>query len=229
MAAIAALLGACAGAALRATRHELVVTEEGRGAELWRGPASYVLRPPARVVGLPGLGELQVSDAGCRFVWSREGLDHLAVLPAAGECAQVEARRLCFSKARFSTVGSAVVVEGAPRALVVDGCADENDLLESRLGAAREATVGPVDWRRRCAPLPARRRGCEVSWLALGAIEHEANADPAAGFSFTWDGDRFGACFLERDAGRYRMELSVEDTCGDAEQVTLSGHSAELD
>lgn len=200
------------------------MVDADRGTELWRGSAGYVLRPPARVIALPGLGELQVAEGSCRLVWSRTGLDRLAVLPAEGECAQTEARRVCLQGARFTGA-----IDGAPRALVVTGCADENDLLESRLGGTREASVGPVDWRRRCAPLPARPRGCEVAYLALRTILHDANPEAARGFAFTWDGDRFRACFLERDAGRYRAELWVEDSCGVAGAVVLSGDSAELD
>ena len=223
-AALAAAALACAAPAPRHAGPELVVTDADTRAELWRGPASFQLRLPARVIALPGVGELQVTDEECRLVWAKEGLERLAVLPGDGACPQAEARRLCFAKARFSAP-----IDGRARALIVDGCADENDLLESRLGATREATVGPVDWRRRCAPLPSRPHGCEVSYLALRAIEHESNADARRGFTFVWDGDRFGACFLERDAGRYRIDLLVEDSCGAAEAVTLRGRSEELD
>lgn len=221
---VLALLAACAAPTPRPAGHELVVVDADTGAEQWRGTAGYVLRPPARVIALPGVGELQVADGSCRLVWSRSGLERLAVLSAKGECAQAEARRVCFQGARFA--GS---IDGAARALVVTGCADENDLLESRLGGMRAASVGPVDWRRRCAPLPARARGCEVGYLALRTIVHDANPEPTRGFAFTWDGDRFRACFLERDAGRYRAELWVEDSCGAAGPVVLAGESAELD
>lgn len=201
-----------------------MVADAASGAELWRGPASYVLRPPARVVALSGLGELQVTEQGCRLVWAREGLSQLRVLTGDVDCAQADTMRLCFRHARFDGSGAA----GVP-AVVVDGCADENDLLESRLGAQREATVGPVDWRRRCAPLPQRPRRCDVTYVALRGAEHEANAEAARGASLTWDGERFGACFLERDAGAYRLELWVEDSCGVAGPVVLRGHSSDLD
>ena len=219
-----AALSACAAPPPRPGGAELVVTDADTRAELWRGPASYQLRPPARVIGLPGVGELQVTDLGCRLVWAQDGPLLLVVLPGERACPQAEPRRLCFSSARF-----AASIDGHERALVVDGCAEENDLLESRLGSTREATVGPVDWRRRCAPLPTATRGCEVSYLALRTIEHESNADAGSGFSFVWDGDRFSACFLERDAGRYRLVLLLEDSCGAAETMTLRGHSDELD
>ena len=218
-----ALAASCATPADRDASSALVVTADD-GATLWRGAASYLLRPPARVVALPGLGELQVTDEGGRLIGARGGLAPLATLPGDDACRAVEPRRVCCSHARFSAV-----LEGRRRVLVVDGCADENDLLESRLGAVREATVGPVSWRRRCAPLPKRARGCEVGYLALQSVEHEDNTDVAAGFSFTWDGERFAACFLERDAGRYRVQLLVEDSCGAAGSVTLTGDSGELD
>ncbi len=223
---IAQAIGASACVSARTdTRSDvIVVTDERTGAELWRGPATFVLRPPARVVALPGLGELQVLAGGSRFVWARDGLARLAVLAGDEGCTWSDARRVCCRAARF-----AGVVEGHARALRIDGCADENDLLESRLGAVHGASVGPVTWRRRCAPLPPPARGCEVRYLALRTAEHEGYGDAAPGFSFSWDGDRFLACFLERDAGRYRLELIVEDGCGAAGKLSLTGDSAELD
>lgn len=218
-----ALSASCATPPAREGTGTLVVAADD-GAQLWRGPATYVLRPPARVVSLPGLGELQVTDVGSRLVWAKEGLARLEVLEGGDGCRAVEVRRLCCAGARF-----AGLVEGRPRVLVVDGCADENDLLESRLGAVHEATVGPVPWRRRCAPVPPRAPGCEVSYLALRSVEHDDNVDVVAGFSFSWDGERFAACFIERDAGRYRVQLAVEDSCGAAGAVTLAGDSGELD
>ncbi|MCC7070123.1 MAG: hypothetical protein IT383_02305 [Deltaproteobacteria bacterium] len=215
---------ACASARTEAAGDVMVVTDEQSGAELWRGPATFVLRPPARVVALPGLGELQVADQGSRLVWAKEGLARLVVLAGDQGCRAADARRICCRAARFSAK-----VEGAARPVRIDGCADENDLLESRLGAVHGASVGPVTWRRRCAPLPPPARGCEVRYLALRTAEHEGYGDAAPGFSFSWDGDRFLACFLERDAGRYRLELIVEDGCGAAGKLSLTGDSAELD
>lgn len=224
----ALVVGGCAAtridASSGASASVMVVTDEERGAELWRGPATFVVRPPARVVALAGLGELQVTDEGSRLVWAKDGLARLAVLSGDEGCRAIDARRVCCRAARF-----AAVVDGRARAVLVDGCADENDLLESRLGSARAASVGPPTWRRRCAPLPPRARGCEVRYLALRRAAHDQHGDAASGFSFSWDGDRFLACFLERDAGRYRVELVVEDSCGAASPVTLIGDSAELD
>lgn len=222
--ALALSTASCAAPTPRDHGDALVVTAAETGEVLWRGPASYVLRPPARVVPLPGLGELHVADGVSRLVWAKDGLARLEVLAGDDGCRAVDARRLCCARARFAGGGA-----GRQRAVMVDGCADENDLLESRLGAVHEATVGPVAWRRRCAPVPAPPRGCEVSYLALRAAAHDGNDDAARGFEFAWDGERFAACFLERDAGRYRLELHVEDSCGQAGTVTLTGDSGELD
>ncbi len=224
LAALALGSGSCATARTDEGTGVIVVTDADDGAVLWHGTATFVLRPPARVVALPGLGELQVVDGGGRLAWAKDGLARLAVLAGDGGCSATEPRRLCCRAARF-----AGVIEGRARVVRVDGCADENDLMESRLGGVHEASVGPAVWRRRCAPLPARPRRCEVTYVALRAAWHEGHDDAARGLAFSWDGDGFLACFLERDAGRYRLELLVEDACGGGGPVTLAGDSGELD
>lgn len=228
-----AALGACrstspgAGDRLRA---ELVVSEDAR--ELWRGAASYGVRSARegraeRVVSLPGLGELQAglaADAPCRLVWSRDGLGSLLLYQGV-DCGVSEGGRLCFDGARFSR---AAADERAPRTVVIDGCADENDLLWSKLEGAQPATVGPTSLRQRCRRLPMSK-GCALTYVKKQAIAVAHNDSGADGFALSFDGEGWRACFLESESGRYRIALLLEDSCGGRSEPVLEGDSAELD
>jgi hypothetical protein len=225
--ALALSLAACATPQVR-TSHVLVVTDAD-GAAVWSGAATFVVRDvvassPVRVVGLPGLGEVQVGVAGeaeaCRLVWAKDGLDRLVLFTAAHCAARATSGRLCFAAARLKRTGS--VDDGTPRSLVVDGCADENKLLWSKLDGAAPATLGPSAYRERCVHLP-RDGVCQLSYVKKRAVS------PADGFTFRFDGDEWRACFLEKRAGPYAIDLYVEDSCGRAVPLSLVGSSADLD
>jgi hypothetical protein len=217
------LLCSCATSTKGGGVAELVVTDDS-GAQLWRGPATYTVRQPQRAVGVKGVGEILVGARGdeCRFAWSKDGLDRLVLFDFVGEvCAERDAQRLCFSRARFKSADG--------RALVVDGCADENDLLWSKIEGERLATVGPIAYRSRCARVPARRKGCDVTYIGLESIDVATNDRPRDGFNLLWDGEHWRACFLEKDSGAYRVALHVEDSCDKSGPVVLEGQSSDLD
>lgn len=204
---------------------------------LWHAPATYTVQSVSsgaanRVVGLPGLGEIDVDGdaARCRFVWSKAGLDQLVILSSSSPspCASVDNGRVCFKDAHFASDRAGDSVVGVPRALVVDGCADENTLLWSRTDGAQPASVGPTAFRARCAKVP-KQRGCDITYLKRRAVHVDSNDAPDQGFSFAWDGDAWRACFLEKEAGRYRLDVDVEDSCHNAKTLTLAGTSTELD
>jgi hypothetical protein len=221
--AIALLLSTalgCATAPAGGGKHELVVVDDG-GAELWRGVATYTAREKERAVLVKGVGEILVGER-CRFAWAKDGLDRLVLFDLDGaHCADQETARLCFSRARF--------VSGDGRVVVVDGCADENDLLWSKVDGAKAASIAPTLYRTRCVRLPPRARGCDVHYLVLDDITVESNDKPRDGFRFTWDGDGWRACFREKESGRYRVTLRLEDGCGARGPLLLEGRSSELD
>lgn len=190
---------------------------------LFSGQATFVLRKPERVVSVRPYGEIHVGvdgdDAHCRFVWSKDGLDALSVLEGE-RCPRADGDRVCFDGTRFVTNGRAPT-------LVAEGCAYENDLKWSKLQGARAASVGPTQWRTRCVELPAR--ACEVSYLALVALEVQESDATREGFSFAYRADTWRACFAERDSGAYRIVVDVEDACGARDRLTLAGDSHELD
>ncbi len=207
---------------------DLAVSDGAR--ELWRGPATFSVRSARqgkaeRVVSLPGVGELQAElvDSACRFVWSKDGLGALVLYQGTG-CRAPEGGRLCFDGVRFVTDAAAPV----PRMLVVDGCADHNDLLWSKLLGSQPATVGPASLRQRCRRL-ATREGCALTYVKKEQIEVEYNDSGDDGFALVFDDDGWRACFLERESGRYRFMLTVEDACGGRGAALLEGDSADLD
>lgn len=227
----------------------LVVRDAHSGEVFWRGEASYTVRRARagvaeRAVGLPGLGELHVGvgddDGACRVIWSRGGLDQLVVYEAErASCAVRDTGRICLSATRFApdlapggapTAGSdsTATAAAAPRALVVDGCADANLLLWSKVEGLRRATIGPHAWRERCVPVPARE-GCELVYLGRTHLEVATNAAAADSFVFRSDGEAWRACFLEAESGAYALGLHLEDTCGQRATVRLTGHSDDLD
>ena len=216
-------------------RANVVVTaDRADGAhELFRGKATFGVRSARegkadRVVSLPGLGEIQTGIAGsetCRFVWSRDGLDALSLYEGEG-CRAPEAGRICFDRAVFVTSTSSST--HAPQKLVVDGCADENDLLWSKLDGTQPASVGPTSFRQRCRKLP-RTKGCELTYVKKDSLTVESNDSGDDGFALAFDGERWRACFLEKSSGRYNITLTVEDSCGARGPLKLDGDSAELD
>lgn len=207
-----------------ADRTRLVVSADSDAA-LFSGQATFVLRKPERVVTVRPFGEIHIGvegdDTRCRFVWSKDGLDALSVLEGEG-CPRAEGDRVCFDRTRFASNGRAP-------SLTVDGCAYENDLKWSKLQGAREASVGPVQWRTRCAELPPRDARCDVSYLALIDIDVHDSDSPREGFSFAYRADTWRACFAERDSGPYRVVLDIEDSCGAHARETLAGDSRDLD
>jgi hypothetical protein len=223
--AVACALLACATpVSPNGDRTRLVVISD-LGTLLYDGQATFVLRKPERVVTLRPYGEIHIGvegdDARCRFVWSKDGIDKLHILEGEA-CPRVEGDRVCFAKTRFAS-------NGHVPALTADGCAYENDLKWSKLQGAREATVGPVAWRTRCVELPARKAGCELTYLALVDVQVQENEAPLDGVSFAYQADAWRACFSERDSGAYRIVLEVEDTCGTRATETLTGDSRDLD
>lgn len=226
---VALLACGCAGAPPR-DAHAIVVTDHA-GAVAWQGRASFTVRSvhagkAERVVGLPGLGELQVAmdDSACRLVWSREGLHRLTLFQGA-RCAERRDGRLCFAGARLRAFGDTA---GAPLIVEVNGCADENDLLWGKLPGGPPVSVGPKAYRQRCRELP-RRRGCELVYVKREAALVEHNDARDGGFELRFDGDGWRACFLEKASGRYDLRLTIEDSCGSHGSVTLAGDSADLD
>ncbi|HEY4222712.1 MAG TPA: hypothetical protein VGO62_15255 [Myxococcota bacterium] len=249
--AVPALLGALLGAlscvstsSTNAGAAALVVASVDGTA--WTGAATYTVRTVAaggaeRVVGLPGLGELLVDapadpggpahDDSCRLVWSRAGLDHLVIFePQADRACVTDAdARVCFRHVRFTRPGAIDVA--APQDLVVDGCADENHLLYGHMEGgtgATAASVGPSSYRQRCVPIP-HAKGCDLVYLHERSVAVHDNDAAERGFNFSWDGDAWRACFLERDAGAYDLSVDVEDSCAHARTLALRGNSAELD
>ncbi len=213
----------------------LVVADGASHARAFAGPATFTVRAVSagvaqRVVGVPGVGEIHVGLGGdeeaCRLVWSRGGLDKLVLYTARG-CATRSDGRLCFEDAAFVRPTDAPDA-GAPASLVVAGCADENDLLWSKVDGAQPATVGPGAFRQRCARIP-REHGCALTYLRKDAVSVESNPAPGEGFAFLWDGEGWRACFLEKETGAYRVVIDVEDACGHARPVELAGTSTDLD
>jgi hypothetical protein len=235
--AIVLTTGACATPpASDPLRANVVVTAaEAERTELFRGKATFGVRSARegkadRVVSLPGLGEIQTGIAGsetCRLVWSRDGLDALSLYEGEG-CRAPEGGRMCFDGATFTTT-TTTAAHGAPRKLIVDGCADENDLLWSKLEGSQPATVGPTSFRQRCRKLQRPKKGCDFTYVKKDAIAVESNDSGDDGFALAYDGERWRACFLERSSGRYAITLTVEDSCGGRAPMKLEGDSAELD
>ena len=215
-----------------------VLVSDADGAQLWRGQASFGVRSARegradRVVALPGIGEIQAglgNGGTCRFVWSKDGLDALTLFDGAA-CGVLERGRLCFDGARFARTvrdATAPTAPTAPSALIVHGCADENDLLWSKLEGSQPATVGPTSFRQRCRRLP-KSKGCELTYVKKNTIEIEHNDSGDDGFALAFDGEAWRACFLERESGRYRIALTLEDACGKRSEPVLEGSSADLD
>jgi hypothetical protein len=219
-------------------RAHVVVTADGTTGELFRGKATFGVRSARegkadRVVSLPGLGEIQTGISGsetCRLVWSKNGLDALSLYEGEG-CRAPEGGRMCFDRAVFTAASqsqSHSPSHDAPRQLVVDGCADENDLLWSKLEGTQRASVGPTSFRQRCRKLP-RSKGCELTYVKKESLVVESNDSGDDGFALAFDGERWRACFLEKASGRYTIALTVEDSCGARGPMKLEGDSAELD
>jgi hypothetical protein len=211
------LANACASA--QPERNGLLVTDAST--TKYNAPATYVVRKTdarstERVVGLPGLGEIHVGyngdDDACRLVT----VD--VAIYTARDCAERNRGQLCFHAARFTNNNDT---------FVVSGCADENQLMWSKLEGQQLATVGPSAFRQRCAKLP--RRKCDLVYLGKTKVSVATNDAADQGFAFAWDGDGWRACFLEKEAGAYEVDLDVEDACGHEGKMKLSGNSADLD
>jgi hypothetical protein len=180
----------------------LVVVVDGR--TVHRGPAAYTVRVgdrhTSRVVTLRGTGEVIVDDDACRFARINDG-GAVTVWRHDGACSRRRAERICFARAPF-------VDDAGRRHVVVDGCAEQNEIFLDRVGASDDDTgLGPRTLIERCVDVPARDPG----YVAVTAVAVDDNDQPWRGLRLRHDGDGFGVCFLSRKVGRYRIDVVVED------------------
>jgi hypothetical protein len=215
-------LAACASTPPAPTHH--LRLQDANGSVVYQGAASYVLRHPENVVTIRGVGEIQIGVDGdanrCRLV--RPLPDSAIAIWNGVNCPHVDGDALCFS-------GTVFAGETPKQRLRADGCAYQNDLKWSKLQGSQPASIGPGAWRRRCIPITTPTLRCAPTFMRLDGMALADNTDPQTQFSFGYDGERFLACFLERESGRYQVQLTVEDECGQRAFVELDGDSAELD
>ena len=189
------------------------------GHAVHRGPAAYTVRiesrASSRVVSLSGVGELIVHDDECRFA-RLDSVGAVSVWRHEGGCGQRERERLCFDHAVF-------LDDAGRRRVVVDGCADQNEIFLERVdGVDADTGLGPRTLIERCVDVPARDPG----YVAIVAIAVDDNELPWRGLRLRHDGDAFGVCFLSHKTGRYRVDVVVEDPRRRA--VALQGTVDEL-
>jgi hypothetical protein len=196
-----ALVGACASV----TPGALVgVRVDVEGRRVHDGPAAFTVRVEGRearpVVSLRGVGEVLVDVDGCRFVRVTSG-GALTVSSHVGPCSTLVGDRLCFRAARFLDAG------GAPH-VVVDGCADRNELFLDRVDIGSADTgLAPRTFVERCAAIDA----ADAHYVGVVAVVVDDNDQPWRGLRLRYDGDGFGVCFLSAKEGRYRIDVVVED------------------
>lgn len=196
------LVSCVAAPQTRGAGHPLVVHVDGR--QVFSGSAAYTVRVgsqhASRVVSLRGLGEILVDDDACRY--AHRGTDGaLSVWQHDGPCTAPLEQRLCFRHVAF-------VDERDVQRVVVDGCADQNELFLDRIDSAIvDVGVGPRTLIERCVDVPARA----PSYLRVVEIAIDGNEQPWRGVRLRHDGDAFGVCFLSMKTGRYRVEVVVED------------------
>ena len=217
----ALLLLSTACATTSSTSSPGVLARDGRGAEVYRGPASWTVRATTSgredVVAIPPLGEvIAMGDKRCRLVRPTE-MGGIQVYEAATpeRCVETRADKVCF------TSTTTFVRDG--EAFSVEGCADRNDIFLSRVDGMIPASVGPHAFVERCAPIPAER----PNYLRVRRIVVDDNDRPTIGLRFRANGDGFDVCFLAREVGQYRVELDVEDP--KARALVLEGAVDALD
>ena len=202
VALVSTLSSACASTPPSTSSTSLVVVVDGRAAH--RGPAAYTVRVGAhsssRVITLRGVGEVIVDDDDCRFA-RIDAVGAVTVWRHDGACSQRRGERICFDRAAF-------VDDAAVRHVVVDGCADQNEIFLDRTGGAVDDTgLGPRTLIERCVDVPALDPG----YVAVTAVAVDDNDQPWRGLRLRHDGDAFGVCFLSHKTGRYRVDVVVED------------------
>lgn len=190
---------------------------------VYTGAAAWTVRATSDgredVVAVPGVGEVIVGAERCRLV--RNGpaaasgfTGAITVLPAAvdGGCADVRGDRLCFNAVHFKDSDGDVVV---------DGCADRNEVFLDRIEESAPVGVGPAVYVERCAPIPAP----QLSYVRVKAISVDGNDKPGHGLRFRYS-DGFEVCFSSRPEGRYIVTLEVEDP--ERRELVLSGDVDDL-
>ncbi len=193
-----------------------MVTQDG--VVVHAGTAAWTARETSTahqdVVAVVEIGEVLIERTGCRLVRSRPD-GAISVTPSSpAVCAEQRGDRLCFvDGAHFVDVDHTIAVRG---------CADRNELLLERLGTGAVASVGPTSLVERCVPVPSR----DPSWLRIREIVVDDLEQPERGLRFRYH-DGFGACFLARPSGRYRLVVDVEDPR--PRRIELTGMVSELD
>jgi len=201
------LLSACATTTTLG-RTGLVATSGER--ELFRGPSAWTVRATSTgredVVAVPGVGEVIVAQGVCRLVLVGE--DGVLTVRETTACAEERGDHLCFAGARFDDV-------------VIDGCAERNEIFLDRLEGDQLASVGPTSFVERCAPIDSTR----LSYMKIIDLDVDGNDRPRHGLRFRYR-DGFEVCFLSRTRGTYRILLELEDPT--PRRVTMSGAVDEL-
>ena len=197
-----------------ASVRRFAVVKDGRVA--FDGAAAFTVRDGgarASVVSVTGVGEVIVpADGGaCKVVLAERGVVALRILDGMSDCADVVGDRLCFDGAAFVGAGSRVVV---------DGCADRNELFLDRAeGDTDGAGLGPRTLIERCVEVPKPNPG----FVRVDDLVVEGVADPRRGLRFRWNGDGFDVCFLSGKSGHYRARVFV-----DGRDVVVEGDVADL-
>jgi hypothetical protein len=186
--------------------------------DVFRGTAAWTVRATSGgredVVAVPGVGEVIVGEGRCRLVRGGGALGAITVVPSVvpGACADVQGDRLCFNAVAFRDEGGDVVV---------DGCADRNEVFLERIDEEAPIGVGPAVFVERCAPLNAPA----LSYVRVSDIVVDGNNRARHGLRFRYS-DGFEVCFLSRPEGRFTLTLEVEDPS--PRQVVLSGDVDDL-
>jgi hypothetical protein len=213
------LLSACATTS--STSSPGVLARDRRGAEVYRGPASWTVRATTSgredVVAIPPLGEvIAMGDKRCRLV-RRTTMGGIEVYEAAtaDRCVETRTDKVCFT--------STTTFVREDDMFTVEGCADRNDIFLSRVDGVIPARVGPHAFVERCAPIGAER----PNYLRVRSIVVDDNDRPTIGLRFRANGDGFDVCFLAREVGQYRVVLDIEDP--QPREVVLEGAVDALD
>lgn len=186
------------------------------GAVVFRGPAAFTVRDgsvPESVVTIDKVGEVIVKGDNCKFVVADTEVKAIVILAGASSCGQLRDDRLCFDKARF-------VAKDGGALVVVDGCADRNELfLDRAVGSKAPATFAPHTLIERCVTVDRDAPG----FIRVDDIRVDGVNDPRHGLRFRWNGDGFDVCFLSQKTGHYRVDVTV-----DGSALALSGEVDQL-
>jgi hypothetical protein len=199
------------------------------GVVMHRGSVAFFARPSSTagqtewVINLPNTGELLVDPDNhrCRLVTTTAAVTDLRVWQAF-PCA-VELRdagtRICLRDQRMTSPSALAVV--------VDGCADRNELRIAGIEDRAALGVGPRAQTERCASLPTE----PYNYLRLQKIDVEGNRDPLVGARFRHDGDGFLLCFLaplQRAHATWMAEVWVEAPIAGPTVLKLGGDILDL-